>query len=148
MALFKFNKSIEDIQERELLPDGWYQLRIAEEPIAEENKAKTGENIVLKLQTVSDNPLFNGRDFRMWLPLPVPGDSEEIYQGQSREDSKLERIAKVVKAFNGGEAPSSDEIELSQGDVAMFYITTEPAFNDDTKLVNTIDGRQAPRPVE
>jgi hypothetical protein len=156
MTTFKLPKKISDVQDQQLLPEDWYIMRLSQEPTVEDNKKMkdggagaegAGQNIVLKMVTVSENPVYNGRMFTMWLPLPNAADRDIFFNGQSREDSKLERIAAVVSAFNGGNAPAGDEFELHQGDEALFYVTTETAYNDDSRYVNAIDGKQAPRPI-
>jgi len=156
MAIFKLPKRIDEIQEQELLPSGWYKMRLMDEPAQEENKALreggegaegAGHNIVMKLTTMSDNPVYNGRNFYLYLALPREGDSEKFFNGQSQEDSKLETIAQIAAAFNGEEA-SGDEVDLSSGQEAMFYVTIKPSYRDESVMVNEIDRRETPRSVE
>ncbi len=153
MALFKLPKDAHDVQEPELLPKDWYKLRITKEPELVENNARkeggpdapgAGFNIVLRLASVSDKPIYNGRFFTQWLSLPTEADKDKYTnQGQTIEDWKMDMIANVVAAFRG-EKPSGNEIELMQGDEAEYFIIQEE-YNG--KLGNTIDRNVPPRAV-
>ena len=147
MATFKLPKNVEDIQEPELLPEDWYRLRISTEPKAELNKAKTGSNIVLEFRVVSDNPEYNGRGFKKWLSLPSTADEQKTTaMGGTVADFKSKMIAAFVSAFNGEEV-TGDEINLDQGMEAMFYVVTQLS-QDQSREINALDDKNAPRPVE
>lgn len=159
MAIFSLDKNFEDVQEAQLLPEDWYVMEILEEPQQAPNKAmkeggpqadKAGYNIVLRLRTVSEVPEYSGRVLTVWLSLPNDSDKGEYIQGQSKEDWKLERIAKVAAAFKGldnWKELEGDEISLEKGMQARFYIVQTLGL-DGTTARNEVDlMNTAPQPA-
>lgn len=163
MATFELGKDLSEITEPELLEDDWYQMRIVKEPKAEPNKAKrdkktvaegAGDNIVLRLRVMDEDPEKNGRPFTKWISLPSPGDDERFVEmgpqaGMTVQDAKLWRIRSWAAAFSGfkSEDFEGESVDFEVGDEAMVYVTTGVDFRDEERMVNEIDMNEDPRPV-
>jgi len=122
MTTFEFNKRIDEIEEPVLLPEDWYPFRISEEPELAENKAKTGKNLVIRLECISDNPIYKGRIFTIWLAWPSVEDSSSYTaRGENLYDLKMRRIAGFVEAFEGSVQGST--IDIVRGGRGLAYVT-------------------------
>ena len=162
MTTFNMTKKAEDIKEGVPVPEDWYPLEILEEPLPPEecpNKKKqagaseaegAGDNIILQLRLNHDDPMYDGRRFRVWLPYPNETDKKTYgVGGQTKEDSKLELIRDVYAAFAGlnPEDVEGDEIEFSLGDKAEFYVT-HGLDQQGAKVIDEVNVfRNLPRPV-
>lgn len=107
-----------------------------------------GLNWVLNLKIVHEDQMINGRMFKAYLPVPCRGDADRVTpMGQTVEDSKMEKIMKYLEAFKGGAIDgTAQSAELSQGDMAQFYIVQR--FNERMERdENTIDINNDPMPV-
>ena len=153
MATFNMGKDAGDIEQPELLPEDWYPFVISAEPEqlpnakkkADPNAEGAGDNIVIKLSCLSDDPRFASRPMTVWLPLPAPGDSEaRTPMGQTKEDSKVERITAWAEAFSGSVVEGS-EVGLSAGMKAMCYVT-QGLDQAKVNLVNSF-GFTNPKPM-
>ncbi len=149
---FNVGKSVDDVHDPELMPEDWYPMEIAVEPIQELNSKQkvggpeadgAGENIVLRLRVVSDIPEYSGRQLTKWLSLPNPSDEGKFtQQGQSFEDWKISIIAAWALAF-GGKAEGED-VDFDVGGQAMVLIIQGMA-QDGTTIENKIDFNSLPR---
>lgn len=161
MATFESNKSYDDIQQAELLPDDWYVVKIVKQPkLVPNNKKKAGvseedgarDNIVINMRVVHENPLWNGRAFTKWLPHPNTSDGDRpdyLQTGMTMEDSLLDTQRKWAKAFGGEGAVDGNKISFEPGSEAMIYI--EQSFDGregrEEELINNIPLDMIPRPV-
>jgi hypothetical protein len=155
---FKFPKSIDQIEESTLLEPGFYKMRLVKEPVIADNKKKkdglspadgAGENLVLKLRIISEDPTENGRAFTKWLPMPIEGIDEEAtdaFTGQRNIDKKMEAIVNWVLAFGG--TVEEDEFDLRAGSEAYVMVSQEEDFREPGKMVNSLDMNALPKPVE
>ncbi len=151
---FNVGKSIDEVHDPELMPEDWYPMEIAVEPVQElNNKQKAGgpeadgagENIVLRLKVVSDIPEYNGRQLTKWLSLPNPSDEGKFSnQGQSQEDWKISVIASWATAF--GEEAEGENVDFNVGGQAMVLIIQGLA-QDGTTIENKIDFNSLPRAI-
>ncbi|MFA7162263.1 MAG: hypothetical protein WC083_06810 [Candidatus Methanomethylophilaceae archaeon] len=150
---FKFPKSAENIQGTVILPAGYYRMRLVKEPAIEPNRKKkdglppsegAGDNFVLRLRIISDDPVENGRAFTKWLPMPTENDANEFDQftGQPMLDRKMESIVKWVEAFGGTIA--GDEFDLRAGGEAAVAVIVE---DREGTPVNSIDMNADPKPL-
>jgi len=154
MATFELPKSLDEIQEQELLPEDWYVMRLKEEPKLEPSKKKKADpsdpdgrmNLVLRLKVVHDNPQWNGRGFTKWLAMPNEKDRTEMIEatGQLKEDFFMQRIAEVLGAF--GHEVDGKSIEINAGDEAQFYVSQQPSF-DGSRVINVL-ADENPIPVD
>lgn len=128
-----FGKSVDDIEEPVLLPEGWRTLELLDEPKTEENKAlqeqkrsgtvnpDAGHNWLLRLATVDSEPMYDGRTFFLRFPIPKEGDKESYTsRGQNVFDAKMSRIVGFVTAFGG--YAGGTKVELHKGAVGMAYV--------------------------
>jgi len=155
MTVITLPKNIEDIQEPEALPEDYYRMRIVEEPLVDSNKKKkeggssapgAGDNLILSLRVISEDPEYNGRPFKKWLGLPSEADRTDIMQsGQTREDQKIAMLARVEEGFSGSR-PEGNEINLRAGMEAWCYIT-HGLDQSGTRFVNDLDFMQEIKPV-
>ena len=131
MATFNLGKDVGGIEQPELMAEDWYPFVISAEPEKQPNNAKkadpnsekAGDNIVVKLSCLSEDPRFTSRALTAWLPLPAPGDDEKRTPlGMTVEDSKIERIAAWAEAFSGAQVEGED-VSLNAGQKAMVYVT-------------------------
>jgi hypothetical protein len=98
---FDMPKSFSDTKDGVILEPRAYRLRLIERAV-EENKAGTGENIVLDLEVFGEGDPFDGIGFRYWLSLPNATDEgRTTRQNQPMVDWKMQRIEKIVKALGG-----------------------------------------------
>ncbi len=159
MSTFGLTKKASDVEEGINVPEDWYNLEILEEPEKVQNKKATqglseadgaGENIVLNLRLNHEDPRYDGRRFRVWLPYPNETDKTTYgVGGQTKEDSKLELIIAVYAAFAGLDPTSveGDEVEFSLGDKAEFYVT-QGLDQQGVKVVNEVSVfKNLPRPT-
>jgi len=151
---FKFPKSTSEIQGTVVLAPGYYRMRIVKEPTIEPNRKKkdglppsegAGDNFVLRLRVISDDPAENGRAFTKYLPMPKPEDAEEFDQftGQPILDRKMEAIVAWVQAFGG--TIEEDEFDLRAGGEAAVAIIVE---DRDGNPINAIDMNALPKPLD
>jgi hypothetical protein len=162
MPTFDIGKDAGDIQEGKLMDEGWYEMELVvnndgEGPRQEANAAMrdegpeaegAGYNIVLDLMMkLPDQPEFDGRTMRCWMGLPREGDKKKFTpQGQSVEDSKLERIVQNAAAFSG-EKVEGAEVSFDLGNSAMIYVDQQiPRGGGDPQ--NSINIFTTFRPVE
>ena len=130
MPVFELSKEIDNIEGAKPLPEGWYDVRIATDPTLEPNRAKrdsgddhpkAGDNIVLRLRTLSSTPEFNNRMLTLWLPVPSEKDRDRYsMDGQSMEDWKSETLVKKCVAFGG--RPVGKSVEFNRGMLASVYV--------------------------
>ncbi len=159
MSTFNLTKKASDVEEGINVPEDWYNLEILEEPAKEQNKKASrglseaegaGENIVLNLRLNHEDPRYDGRRFRVWLPYPNETDKITYgVGGQTKEDSKLELIIAVYAAFAGLDPTSveGDEVDFSLGDKAEFYVT-QGLDQQGVRVVNEVSVfKNLPRPV-
>ncbi len=159
MSRFELTKKASDVEEGINVPEDWYALEILEEPVKEQNKKAAqglseaegaGENIVLNLRLNHEDPRYDGRRFRVWLPYPNETDRKTFgVGGQTKEDSKLELILAVYAAFAGLDPKNveGDEVEFSLGDRAEFYVT-QALDQQGEKVINEVSVfKNLPRPV-
>lgn len=169
MATFGFKKSFEDIVEGKPVPEDWYVCVLVREPTVDINsKAKAGgltldqvvedeellltvegagKNLILDLRIEHDNPEYNGRKLRKWLPLPGPQDADAYTgDGQPLEDAKMQTILETFEAMGGD--VGEDTATLEAGARAMFYIVQQPDFRNPDKMSNSISMNHPVRPVE
>ncbi len=159
MTTFNLPKKAEDVEGGVNVPEDWYTLEILEEPVKEANKKAQsglseaeggGENIILHLRLNHEDPIYDGRRFRIWLPYPNEYDKTAYgIGGQTKEDSKMELIRDVYAVFAGidSDEVSGDEIDFSIGDRAEFYVT-QSLDQQGVKVINEVSVfKQLPRPV-
>jgi hypothetical protein len=145
MSELEFGKSIDEIEAPELLPEGWYGMEVTQEPEVLPNEAyksnpadeKAGHNWVVRLKTVSEEPMYDGRRFTIWLGVPTEKDENKwTSQGQKVYDAKMQRIVQFVEAFGG--ITSGKQVSLRQGAKGQVYILQR--INQQTNVVeNTVD---------
>lgn len=159
MTTFKFKKAMENIEEPELLDEGWYKVRITEDPkLLPNNKAKEllgdeatfeqvemanaddqtiGMNMVCKVEVVSAFPDENGRKLTIYIPYPMDADDKRYdNRGMIVADAKQERIAKLATAIHG--EVLGDELDINQGNEFQAFV--DQGLNKKTKLPsNSID---------
>jgi len=155
MTTILLPKDISSIQEPEALPEDYYKLRIVEEPTIIPNKKKelggvnapgAGDNLFMRLRVISENPEFNGRSFRKWIPLPNEADKLDFTtMGQSKEDFKMSMLAKISAGFSGIE-PEGNEINLQAGQEAWVYVT-QGLDQTGTRFMNEVDFMSQIKPV-
>jgi len=146
MTIIRLPKNIDEIQEPEALPEDYYKVRIIEEPEVVKNKKKTGNNLILSLRTISENPSYNGRPFRKWISLPTAEDANSFTSmGQSKEDFKMGMLKKISEGFSGLSA-DGNEISLQAGMEAWVYIT-QGLDQSGTRLTNDLDFMSEIKPV-
>ncbi len=160
MSIFNLTKKASDVEEGINVPEDWYTLEILEEPTKVPNKKAAagltpeegaGENIILNLRLNHEDPRYDGRRFRVWLPYPNEYDITAYgVGGQTKEDSKLELIIEVYAAFQGVD-PSQvegDEVDFSLGDRADFYVT-QGLDQQGVKVINEVSVfKHLPRAAE
>jgi hypothetical protein len=151
---FQFPKSVSDIQGSVTLPEGYYRMRLVQEPTIADNKKKrdglspadgAGQNFILKLRVISDDPAENGRAFTKYLPMPRVGIDEnefDQFTGQALIDKKMEAIVAWVEAF-GGEI-EEDSFDLRAGGEAAVKLIIE---DRDGVLSNSISMNDLPKPL-
>jgi hypothetical protein len=150
MATFGTPKAIDEIQEIEPLEEDWYKMRVVEEPELAPNKKQTGQNLVVKLRTSTDDPETTGRAFTIWMSWPTEEDKDKVTSlGQTYEDFKLDQIVAVAAALMGVPKKdlSGDELTIDPGMEAFFYVE-KVARDEGEGFFNQINTRQTPRPVE
>ncbi len=111
LGMLEFGKDVDDIEKPVLLPEDFYLFEVSATPKTAKNKEmeknpsseKAGFNWVVPLKTVGNaEPMFNGRMFSAYLPLPRPEDEHEYDgRGQKVYDAKMDRIARFVAAAGG-----------------------------------------------
>lgn len=170
MPTFNLGKDAGDVQEPELMPMDWYNFEISADPEQEPNKwssalangdetvntnkgplpvdpTRTGYNIVVNLRTISDVPEFNGRPFRVWIPLPTEYDKTHYTPiGQTLEDSWVERAAQFASAFSGVNV-DGDTVDLSAGMKGMLYVNQQ-LDQSGQNMRNNIDYFAGARPYD
>lgn len=129
-------KSIEDIIGEVVIDEGWYKVRIVEEPKQMANKKETGTNLVLRCRTVDcPTPEWNGIEQMIWLSLPNPSDEGRFARGnQPLADWKMQRLVETILAFGGSVDGATVRIEA--GMEAMMYFRQRPKEDDPSKLEN------------
>lgn len=156
MATFDLGKDASDVQEPELLPQEWYPFVITEDPIQEPNRKMkdggptadgAGFNVVVKLVCADETPEYNGRPFRVWLPLPAPGDDEKYTPvGMKVSDSKIRNIDNFQFGFTG-ERLEGNAFALSAGMSAQLYVNQQ-LDQTGTTLRNGIDNFAGSKPID
>ena len=155
MTIISLPKNMEDIVEPEALSEDYYKMRIVEEPVIEANKKKkvggdsapgAGDNLILSLRVISDDPEQQGRTFKKWMGLVTPADKDNYTSlGQSMEDFKISMLGKVQTGFSGVPA-EGNEIDLQAGMEAWVYVTR--GLDDaGQRFVNDLDFMQDIKPV-
>lgn len=158
MATFTMNKTRDDIEEPEAMPEDWYEFEIAKEPTLVPNKAlremvgenadeeemnaamemneKAGRNLVVKLKSISSDPAFNGRVLTSWIPYPSDFDEDRFdARGQKTYDAKMVRVVEFTEAFGGD--VDGEAITLLPGLKGQCYVTI--GTNDRGEKTNSID---------
>ena len=168
MATFGFKKAADDIEEPVLLPEDWYEAEIKDEPQVVPNNTlkelagegaseeiidkvlrenpKAGYNLKVNLNIVSDDEMFNGRFFSVYLPFPNDYD-EDRYDGigQKVYDAKLQRIIQFAEAFGGD--VDGENVTILPGLDGKVYIVQQMAPGRDS-LSNSVDLFSGFKPVE
>jgi hypothetical protein len=149
MSELDLGKNIDEIEEPQLMPEGWRTLQLMDDPVTEENKAmkqqkssgqtseEAGFNWRLRLAVVDDAPECNGRTFFLRFPIPKEADkSTYTGKGQKVYDAKMSRIVAFVQAFDG--YSQGTKVELHKGAKGMAYVIQ--SINQLTgQLENQID---------
>jgi len=122
MPTFKFKKPISEIEEPQLLPEGWTKVRISSKPEIQPNRDQTGENLVVQLRTIADDvPENDNRMLTIWLSMPTEADENEFTgRGQRKSDAKMQNIVNFVEAFGGD--VGDDEVLLDEGMMGQVYV--------------------------
>lgn len=129
MAELEFGKSVDEIEEPVLIPEGWRVFKLEDEPKVEENKAmrenpgspEAGHNWLLRISVVDDEGMYNGRMFFLRLALPRPSDEENYSsRGQKLADAKMQRIVGFVEAFGG--SVEGRKVNLGAGAMGQAYV--------------------------
>jgi len=122
MTTFKFDKSISEIEDPELLPKDWYKMRISTKPEIQENSKKTGQNLFLRLKVVMpEEEMFDGRELPLWLSMPTEEDETRYdSKGAKVSDSKMKRIVQFAECSGG--AADEDEFDISEGSTVYCYV--------------------------
>ncbi|MFA5036960.1 MAG: hypothetical protein WC479_07275 [Candidatus Izemoplasmatales bacterium] len=120
-ASLSFDSEVDEIEAAVLLPEDWYITQLLTAPKEEINKKKTGKNWVFDVRTLNDDPVYSGRRFRVWLPLPMEAD-KKLYdsQGNNIYDAKKQSLASFCKAFEGQAV--GKEVSVSRGSIGQIYI--------------------------
>lgn len=121
--------------------EGYYEVN-------DDREAFPGINWVLPLRVQHDDPSIHGRAFTKYLPLWGPQDEGKVTPlGQPVADSKMEAVQEHVLALGGD--VSGDQIELTPGGIAEFYIETAVGTFGQSKgkMVNQLSMNVSPRPV-
>ena len=147
MTTLKFKKSIDDIEEPALLPEDWYIFRVTEPPEVKDNNSKkkgasyedgAGQNLVLKLRSVSDIAECSGRAFTLYLPYPSEEDMENYDgRGMLKYDAKMERIVDFANKATGCSA-DGDEITILPNALIGIYVT-QGLDQHENKPTNNLD---------
>lgn len=150
MPTFKFRKNVDEVEEPELMPVDWYPVELYEDPTLEANATlrdavddlkdtkavdaalkadeKAGFNMILRLAVESEDPRFDGRKLRLWLPYPSEYDLERYdSRGMLVYDAKMERIIKFAEKFGSG--PEGDEVDIYAGMKGRVYIEQRRSQN-------------------
>jgi hypothetical protein len=116
VGVLSFAKDVDDIEKPVLLPADYYLFRVHEKPTVQDNAAQKalkkgeepqsgkepGQNWVVPLRSISEEPELNGRMFTAYLPLPTAEDTHAYdARGQKKYDAKMDRIVKFVLGFGG-----------------------------------------------
>lgn len=103
MPTFTMPKSFNDVEQASPLPEGVYTFVSTKEVEVQENKAKTGMNLVVEIMTTGEtDPVLNGRTFTKWMSLPNADDmTRRTKRGQLMADFKMEQIGRFVEAVGG-----------------------------------------------
>lgn len=150
---FSMGKAVDEIQKPIPMPEDWYKFRIVEEPTREPNKKMkenpdqegAGYNIVVKLKSVSNDELYDGRPFTRWLSLPNKSDEGRFTgRGQPMVDFKAEQISKFVAGFGGG--IDGETAELTKGMEAYLYVI-QKMDGESGDVFNEIDDRSGIRQI-
>ena len=146
MSEMEFGKNVDEIEEPVLVPESWQEFEIEDDPKVLPNEAfksdptgeKAGHNWVVHLKLKSDEPMYNGRRFTIWLGVPKDADKESYTQvGQKVYDAKMQRIVNFVEAFGG--TVGTNRVSLGRGMKGMCYVLQQVDRIDQDKLVNSID---------
>jgi hypothetical protein len=146
-ARLSFGKDVDSIETPPLVPEDWWLAEIRELPEAKPNKArqndpeseKAGNNWVVPVKLVSDEPEFDGRFFTIFFPMPKPGDEDRrTPMGQTIEDACIVRIRDFVVAF-GGEKAGSD-VSVRVGARGMVYVEQQIVNGEPRNGVNVFRG--------
>lgn len=146
MSELEFGKSIDDIEAPELLPEGWYEMEVTQEPEVMPNEAyksnpsdeKAGHNWVVRMKSVSEEPMYDGRRFTIWLGIPAKKDENKwTSNGQKVYDAKMSRIVQFVEAFGG--ITSGRVVSLRQGTRGQVYILNQRINQQTNVIENTVD---------
>lgn len=144
-ATLDLGKSVDDIEEPVLMPEGWYAFEVIDDPQVLPNSAmkedpqgdKAGYNWVVHLKSVHDEAVYDGRRYTLWLGVPKVEDNDKYTpQGQKVYDAKMQRIVDFVAAF-GGEIAGS-KVSLRSGAIGQAYVL-QRVNNVSGDLENAID---------
>jgi len=139
MPEFTLPKSIDDIQEGVVAPDGTYKFittRIELLP----NKAGTGNNIQIDLTVTGEqDEKLNGITQTLYLPMPNPSDEgKTIKTGQPMVDWKMENIKGYVEALGG--TMKGDKFDIPENSMCKYNLTSQ--LNQESgKQFNVLEGR-------
>jgi hypothetical protein len=147
MTTLSFSKSVDDIEEPELIPEDWYVFRVSEPPSVEENKAMkakksyadgAGKNLVISLRLISDIQEYSGRTFKLYLPYPVEEDLNQYDgRGMLKYDAKLARIAEFAEKATGCNVEGSEITILPNAQVGLYL--TQGLDQAGVNLTNSLD---------
>jgi hypothetical protein len=145
MSELEFGKSVDEIEAPQLLPEGWYEMEVTQEPEVLPNEAmkanpadeKVGHNWVVRMKTASEEPMYDGRRFTIWLGVPAVKDEVKwTSNGQKVSDAKMQRIVGFVEAFGG--TVGGKAVALRQGARGQAYVLQQ--INKQTSVIeNTVD---------
>jgi len=159
MVTFGFNKSVDDIEAPDLMPEDWYDFEIEEDPKITRNNAlneligedpsdeeieaaleedpKAGFNLTIRLISEHPSDVYNGRQLTLWRPWPRSIEATRFNnKGQKVYDAKMEACVAFVKAFGG--VAEGDMISITQGLKGQCYVVQRDAFQGDG-FENSID---------
>jgi len=147
-----FTKTVDDIEEPELMEEDWYKARVVTDPVIEDNKAAkaglppedgAGKNYIVKFKLEHKEPKINGRRFTAWLPYPVPED-EDKYDGMGNKvyDKKMGRIMALADCAQGSVLDGKTATVMPNS-LVMVYVTRGLDMNGEN-IINSIDAFRDP----
>ena len=143
MATFTMPKSYDDIEQAVALPEGIYRMRSVAPPQIQENKAKTGMNLVVEVAIFGEtDPTANGRTFMKWFSFPTAADAEKrTKRGQTFLDFKMERLRSAIEGLGG----SIDGAQIHVPEEFECRWAVIQKLNQETQQIeNELDGDPLP----
>lgn len=141
MPEFEMPKNFDEIIEGTVAETGVYVMILQEHEVLE-NKAQTGDNIVLSFAITGTNTEADGIVLKSYMSLPNSADNERMTKNkQPMVDFKLGMIRQTVEAL-GGKISGS---KFSIPDMAMCKAKIIKSKNQDSgRDFNQIEGNLMP----